>query len=123
MLSFLLGLIPGALNTVNGITNAISNERIALLNAKTDQERIASEEKIATLQAQRDVLVEDAKHSNFDIWIRGAFTAGPIFVLNKIFIWDKAFDGTTLLSDQLWNVIYIVIGFYFVHSTAALFRK
>lgn len=123
MLSFILGLIPGALNTINGITNAIANERIALLNAQTDQAKASIQERIDTLQAKRDVLIEDSKHSNLDIWVRALLASGPIFILNKIFIYDKAFDQTTLMSSDLWNVVYIVLGFYFVHYGLSVLRK
>lgn len=125
MLSFLLGLIPGAFSTINGITSAIANEKIASLNATTDQERIVSQEKISTLQAQRDVLVEDSKHSNLDVWMRTIIAIGPAFILCKIFLYDKLGFGSTEIgnNDYLWNVIMVVIGFYFLSSTASLFRK
>lgn len=118
-----LNLIPSLFTTINGITNAISNEKIAVVNAKTDQERIAAQERINTLQARRDVLVADSNRSSLDIWVRTGFAVGPLYILTKIFIYDKTFDGTTVLSDQLWNVIMVTIGFYFLHSTASLFRK
>lgn len=123
MLSFILGLIPGVLNTVNGITTAIANEKIAALNATTDQERIASQERVTTLQAQRDVLIAASQRSSLDIWIRLAYSLGPIYILNKMYIYDKTVDSITIMSPELWNVIYITIGFYFLHSTASLFRR
>jgi len=120
MLSFLLGLIPGALNTINGITGAISNERIALINATTDQERIQIQERINVLQTQRDVLVADSNHSKLDLWIRSAIALGPCTYLLKIFIWDKvlALGSTDALDPNLWQVMMAVIGFYFLYSGA-----
>lgn len=123
MLSFLLGLIPGALNTVNGITNAIANEKIAGLNSKTDQERIASEERVNTLQARRDVLIEDAKHSKLDLIIRSIIGGSVAYIIAKLLVYDKTFDATTLMSPDLWNVVYIALGFYFLSSTASFFRR
>ncbi len=125
MLSWLsfIPFIGKAFDTINGITNAIANERIALTNATTDQARIKSEENIKSLEAQRDVLVEDSKHSSLDIWIRAGLASGPIFILNKVFIYDKAFDGTTTMSPDLWNVVYVVLGFYFAHLVTSWFRK
>jgi len=123
MWSLLLGLVPGLLSTVNGITNAISNEKIALINAKTKEEQIASQERINTLTARRDVLIADSSRSSLDMWIRLGYSIGPIYILNKIYLYDKTFDGTTTLSPELWNVIMVTIGFYFLHSTASLFRK
>src|SRR5258708_33344849 len=120
MWGFLLSLIPGLLNTVNGITTAISNERIAHINAATDQEKVEIEERIKTLEAQRDVLIADGTHSNLDLTMRTLLAAGPAFILAKIFMWDKAFawyDASTTLTPELWNVIMVTIGFYFLHNT------
>lgn len=118
MLNFLLGLIPGVLNTVNGITTAIANEKIAVVNAKTDQERIAAQERINTLQAQRDVLVADSNRSSLDMWIRAGYAIGPAIYLNKIFIYDKVLGmgNTDPLDPNLWYVVMCIIGFYTLHS-------
>ena len=120
MWSLLLGLIPGLLTTVNGITTAISNERIAKINAVTDQEKVVIDERIKTLEAQRDVLIADSTHSNLDLNMRTILAAGPAFILGKVFIWDKGFawyDASTTISPDLWNVIMVTIGFYFLHNT------
>lgn len=122
----LISLIPGLFNTINGITNAIANERIAVVNAKTDQERIAAQERLNTLQSQRDVLVEDAKHSQLDTIMRFLIAIGPAAFLTKIFLWDKVIGSFTSdnvwktdpLDPNLWGVITAVIGFYFLYSGA-----
>src|SRR5215831_9173091 len=121
----ILSLLPGVFSSLNSITQSITNERISALNAKTDQERIASEERVSQLQAQRDVLIEDSKHSKLDIWMRTIIASGPAFILCKIFFYDKLGFGTTEIgnTDYLWNVIMVVLGFYFLSSTASFFRK
>jgi hypothetical protein len=121
----LLGLAKPLLNTIDGITTAIANEKIAALNAVTDQQRVASQERINTLQAQRDVLIEDSKHSNLDVWMRTIIASGPAFILCKIFFYDELGFGTTDIpnTSNLWNVIMVVLGFYFLATTATLFRK
>ena len=121
----LLGLIPGLFTTISGITNAISNEKIAALNATTDQERVAAEERVTTLQAQRDVLVADSAHSNLDIWVRTIIASGPAFILCKIFFYDELGFGTTSIpsSSPLWNVIMAVVGFYFLTSAISIWSK
>jgi hypothetical protein len=123
MLSFLLGLIPGAFTTINGITNAIANERIAGINAVTEQDRIGSQERISTLQAQRDVLIADSTHSNIDLWLRFFIAIGPATYLTKIFLWDKVLQtwtqgSTDPLDPNLWTVVTAVVGFYFLYSGA-----
>jgi hypothetical protein len=126
MWATLLGLLPGAFNTITSITGAISNEKINAQNAKTEQDRIAAQERAKSLELQRDVLIEDARHSKLDIWVRTIIASGPAFILCKIFFYDKGLGwGTTEIAntDYLWNVIMVVLGFYFVSSVASMFRR
>jgi hypothetical protein len=129
----LLGLLPKAFDTIDNITNAISNEKIAQINAVTDQEKVAAQERISALQSARDVLVEDTKHSNLDIYIRSAIGAGVASYIVKYFAWDKVVGsfvgcnghtdpGTCMifqtdgLDVNMVLVMSVAIGFYFVHS-------
>src|SRR5258708_38920668 len=120
MWSLLLSLIPGAFQTINGITNAIANEKIAGLNAQTDQERIASQERLSTLTARKELLLANANNP-FQRWIMFLYGIGPAFVLTKIYIWDKALGQwtsghTDSLDVNLWWVITAQIAFYFLAS-------
>lgn len=120
----LLSLIPGLFSTVNGITNAIANERLKLIQAKSDKEKIDSQERISTLQMQRDVLLQKTGHWETRLMMF-ALGVGPTILLSKIYVWDKAFgqwtNGTTdKLDDNLWWVITAQIGFYFL---ASIFKK
>ena len=120
MLSFLGLLLPGIFTTINGITNAISNEKIALLKATTDQERIASQERINTLEAKRTAMLVDSQHSSLDMWVRAGLSIGPATYITKIFLWDKVLKmGVTdpVTPDQ-WQVLMAVVGFYFLYSGA-----
>lgn len=126
MWATLVSLLPGVFTSLNSIAAAIANERIAAVNAKTAQERVAAEERVKSLEAQRDVLVNDAKYSKLDVWMRTLIASGPAFILCKIFFYDKGLGwGTTEIgnNDYLWNVIMIVLGFYFVTSVASFFRR
>lgn len=125
MLSLILGLVPGLFNTVNGITTAIANERIAALSATTDQEKIAAEERVNSLQAQRDVLVADSAHSTLDLWMRTIIASGPAFILCKIFFYDELGYGETQIpiNSPLWTVIMAVVGFYFLSSAVSVWAK
>lgn len=119
----LLSLIPGLFTTVNGITTAISNERLKLIQAKTDQEKIASQERISSLQAKRDVLIAESGRSNINAIIRGSIGGSVAFLLGKIYVWDKALGEwtggrTDALDPNLWNVIMATIGFYFMYEAA-----
>lgn len=128
MLSLILGLIPGLLTTVNGITNAIANEKIAALNATTTQEQIAAQERVNTLQAQRDVLIADASRSSLDIYIRSIIAIGPACYTVKYYLWDKVLQSLTggstdPINTDMKDVLIAVVAFYFMHSIASMFRK
>jgi hypothetical protein len=129
-MTWLLSLIPGLFTTINGITTAISNERIALINAKTDQEKNAIQERINVLNNQRDVLVADSQRSSVDIYIRALIALVPAIVLYKLMVWDKVIGSfwhcnnndsfecqifnTDKLDPNMWWVILGVVGFYFL---------
>lgn len=136
MISFLLGLIPGAFSTINGITNAISNERIRKIDATTDQERIRADERIKSLEAKRSVLVAEAGTSRVNAFLRAALAVPIVVVLGKFYIWDKvigsfsgcagqmgsALECATFRTDPLdtnqWAIITAVVGFYFLYEGA-----
>lgn len=120
---WLLQLIPGLFTTVNGITNAIANERLKLIDAKTEQARITTQERITSLQAKRDVLVAESGRSNINAILRSSIGASVAFVLAKLLVWDKALGDytgghTDPLDPNLWNVIMATIGFYFVYEAS-----
>lgn len=120
---WLLQLIPGLFTTVNGITSAISNERLKLIDAKTDQEKIASQERINSLQAKRDVMISESGASKINAFMRASLAAPVAIVLGKIYIWDKALGEwtgghTDALDPNLWNVITATIAFYFLYEGA-----
>lgn len=134
MILSLLGLIPDALKTVNGITSAIANERLKKIQAKTDQDKISADERIKHLEAIRDVRLSktDNPLTSFMMFMYGI---GPVIILTKIYVWDKtigSFMGcaginganpecavfrTDPLDPNLWWVITAQIAFYFVAKT------
>lgn len=130
----LLSLLPGVFSTINNITNAISNEKIAAINATTDLERVAAQERVAALQAQRDALIAESNRSKLPIILQTLLALGPAAYVLKYFLWDKvigAFAGcvghidcpvftTDGLDTQMASVLTAVVGFYLVTS---IFRK
>jgi hypothetical protein len=128
LIGSLPSIIAGLFGTINGITNAISNEKIALITAKTQEEQIAANERISQLQQQRDVLIADASHGSWDIWLRNIIAIGPALYLFKIFAIDKALGfvfhtRTDPLDDNLWQVVMVVLGFYFLSATSTRLAK
>jgi hypothetical protein len=133
-------LVSGMFTTINGITAAIANEKLAQINAKTTEEQINSAERISTLQAQRDLMIAEAATSKLNIIVRSSIALGPALFLLKVFLWDKVIgsfagcSGHTLpgtcstfvtdpLDNNLWSVITIVLGFYFLYEGAKLFKR
>ncbi len=118
-LSILLGLV----DPVEKITEAIIKARADAENAQTAQDKIAADERVATLQARRDVLMKDAGVSRWDIRMRSLIALAVNIIIWKLLVWDKAFGHwtgghTDNLSPELWHVIMIVVGFYFLYEGA-----
>lgn len=130
----LFQLLPRVFNTVDNITNKISDERIKLIEAKTDAQRISAEEKVATLQARRDVLVAESSKSVINSVVRACISASAAIILAKLLVWDKvvgslvgcageagqALACATFRTDPIdayqWGAISAVVGFYFLYE-------
>ncbi len=120
MLSLLGLILPGLFTTISTVTNAIANEKIALLKAQTEEDKTAAQERINTLEAKRAALLADSQHSSLDMWVRAGLAVGPAAYITKIFLWDKVLKmGVTdpVTPDQ-WQVLMAVVGFYFIYSGA-----
>lgn len=137
-------LITGLFGSINGITSAISNEKLALITAGTDQERIEAQERVNTLTLRRDVMIaEAAGGSKANSYMRLALGCCALVPLAKILVWDKAvapFFGcvgrlsgeaaeachmftTDALDPNLWWVVTTVVGFYFLAETSLAVTK
>jgi len=123
--SILVGLkaLTGFSDVITTISKAISDARIAAITAKTQEERIAAEERAKSLELRRDVLVAESGVSRANIFMRTLIAAPVAILFWKIFVFDKAFGQwtggrTEQLSPELWQVITVVIGFYFLYEGA-----
>lgn len=131
LLTAVPAIITGAFGTINGITSALSNEKITLINAKTQEEQIASQERINSLQARRDVLIAEAgSGSRINLIMRACFALVGLSVVAKLYLWDKvigSFAGcsqapagtcgifvTDPIDENGWKLIAVIVGFYFV---------
>lgn len=118
-----LAFILGMMDPIEKITEAIVKARADSLNATTEQEKIEAQERVQTLQTRRDVLIAEAGVSRANMIVRSLLAMPVVIVLWKIFVFDKALGQWTHwrtddLSPELWNVIMIVIGFYFLYEGA-----
>lgn len=136
ILTGVFGLIPGLFTTVQGITNAITNEKIKLAQSQNESDRIAAQEKIDSLQAKRDVLIAESGSSKLNAVIRACFGLVALGVIAKLLLWDKvigsfmgcagqaghAISCATYTTDAIdpsqWTVVTAAIGFYFVYEGA-----
>lgn len=126
--------IKGISDVVNTLTNRIADARIAAINAKTQEEKIAADERVKSLEAQRDVMLKsleskaglqeaESKVSSLNIIVRTFFALPIGILLWKIFVWDKALGQwtsgrTDALDPNLWQVVQVVLGFYFLYEGA-----
>jgi hypothetical protein len=137
------GLVTGLFGSINHITDAIGNEKIAVLKAQTEEDKIAAQERVNSLTLKRDLMIAEAATSKLNIRMRFALAACVLVIIAKIFVWDKAvgpFFGcvgrlsaeaaaachmfvTDPLDDNLWHVVMVVIGFYFLSEAATFFKK
>ena len=87
--------------------------------AQTDKEKIAADERIKTLEAKRDVLVAEGG-SCLNAIMRAGFGIPPMIYLGKLYLFDKVlgWGATDPLSPELWNVLWTVVGFYFLDQIA-----
>jgi hypothetical protein len=140
MLSLIFGALPGLFTTINGITTAISNQKIAAIKAKTDEERIRAEENVKILEARRDVLLSAQARSKLPIYIQSGLGLVGLTILAKLGLWDKvvgSFAGcagkngelpgcetftTDLLGQDLTLLVGGVVAFYLV-TTMRMFNK
>lgn len=128
ILTGILGILPGAFKSIDNVTNAISNERLKAIQAKTDEDRLASEERVKTLEAQRDALVTGMNTSPWPARIQSFIGGCVAFLIAKLLVWDKALGTwtnghTDALGDDLRWVTMTVIGFYFLASTASILKS
>lgn len=123
MFALLLGLI----DPISRIAGKIADAKVASANAQTDREKVAADERVKTLEAKRDVMVSEAG-SRMNPIMR-AFLAAPVGILLwKVLVYDKAFGQWTAgrtdgLSSELWYVVMLVVGFYFLDNIAARWKR
>ena len=123
MLSIITSLL-GLADPLSRIAGKIADARIAATQASTDKERIEQEERIRALEARRDVLRTESD-GRLNAIIRALLAAPVVVFLWKVIIWDKVFAlGTTDdLSENLWYVTMMVLGFYYVHWTVGRLKR
>lgn len=130
MLALIFGFVGSIIAPLASIAGKIADAKVEMAKAQTDQERVKAQERVETLQARRDVMVAEAggPFGWINALMRGLLALGPTVYLLKIFIWDKAFGSVThgntdALDPNLWQVVMVVLGFYFLDNIVARFKR
>lgn len=115
MFSWLFSLFTGPLGT---IAKELKEAYLAKQDAKTEQERIAAEERISHLEARKAVILA-AQSDPVERFVRIAWALPMVLYTWKLIIWDKILQlgSTDNLSPDLWNIYMIVLAGYFIDVT------
>lgn len=110
----MLATILGWINPVGKILGEITKWQQIKADAKTEQERIAADERIADLKGRID-LAKDA--AEFDRWWspRTLMAYCATLYVAKIVAWDTVFElGVTAdPGSQVKGIVMVIVGFYF----------
>lgn len=124
MLKLLLGLISGPLSSISNDLKEAYQSRLA---AQNDSEKVAADERINLLEARKSVILA-AQSDPVERFVRVGFALIFLIYEFKCVVWDKVFayltHGTTdPLSTDLTQLMWIVVGGYFVDTIARRFKK
>lgn len=109
---------------ITTITGQIIDARVSLAQEANSTLRIASEERLAVLQARQAVLIAEQGH-----WltrtVRPAFAFPFVVYINKLVLWDKVLGlgATDALGPDLTQVMLLIIAAYFVDTAVQRFTS
>jgi hypothetical protein len=124
LLTAIPSLITGLFTTVNTVTQALSNERINLVNATTEREKAEIQERISALTATANALAAESAKSSLPAVVQMMMALPFIVYIAKVIVWDKVlgWGSTDTLDPHEWYLCYVVYGFFFVHYTVGQFK-
>lgn len=120
MLKLILSFLSGP---ITNISKDLKDAYKAKLDAKNDSERLAAEERINLLEARKTVILS-AQSDPWERFVRIAFAVPFILYISKILVWDKVLSlgVTDNLSPDFWQLLYIVVGGYFLDTVIRRFK-
>lgn len=120
MFTFLLGLI----NPLKVIAQQIAEVQKKKIDAENTEKKLEYDERIKILESRRDSILA-AQADPFERWVRIGFAVPFVFFVWKLVVWDKilGWGVTDNLSEDLWTILYIVLGGYFVDTIVRKFKK
>jgi hypothetical protein len=128
MWTAILSLVIGGLPA---IVQAIGQARHDSQVAETDKERIAADERVKALEAQKEILLREAT-TPWNAIARFSLLAPVAFYFSWTIAWDKIgckwfLDPGSCTTDPLspWQngIAAMIVGFYFLTDWTKVFRR
>lgn len=115
----MLGWLLKIINPISSITKQIIDWKVKQANAQTEQERIKAEVEIATLEAQKQVLLAEQTNP-FTRMVRPLWAFAFIIYTWKVVVWDKVLGWgvTDPLDANMWGLMMVIAGAYFISRSA-----
>ena len=127
-LAWIFSIGSKLLNPLGNIIGAIPDANVQLANAKSEEERIHANERIVVLQSKANLMAAEAPFTRLNVFVRTALAAAPTLVITKLLVWDKALGQwtgghTDALDPNLWKIIFMCYGFYFLADVSRVIWK
>lgn len=115
MWTLLASFFSGPLKEISNDLRQAYQSRLA---AQNDAERIAADERISLLESRAGI-IRAAQSDRIERYVRISFAFPFIVYVNKLVLWDKvlAWGSTDPLSTDLTQLLWIIIGGYFLDTT------
>lgn len=120
----MIGWLIGLVNPLGRIVDKIADVQTRMAAEQNTAAKIALEGELATLSARRDVILA-AQADPFERWVRIGFALPFVLYIWKLVVWDKllGWGATDGLSADLWAILYIVLGGYFVDTVVRRIKQ
>jgi len=103
---------------LKALTSEIVDAKVKAIDAKTEQEKIAAQERVDTLTARKEIILQGQK-DKAERWIRIIWAVPFIIYTWKLVVWDKILQlgATDPLSPTLEYIMWTILGAYFLDAT------
>lgn len=105
------------------VMSQLSKERERLADAKTEADRINSQERIEVLEAKKEVIIQSQGNRLGEV-VRLLWAIPFILYVWKLVLWDKVFGygSTDSLGPILEYILWTVLGGYFILGVTDKFK-
>lgn len=109
---------------IPAIIDSITKEKVKLADAKTEQQKIESKERIDILERKKEIIL-NSQANKIGEWVRVAWALPFIIYVWKLLLWDKVLGWgiTDPLSPTLDYILWTVLGGYFVLGVTDKFTR